>query len=264
MSGEGALLARLAELKLHLETLKLHGHRFIECGDDESWLNRLRAGGLDWAPGQPIRPSPDMELRDNIAAIAPQKASNSDEFEAVEREAGSCRLCTLSKTRTNVVFGVGSVKARLMFVGEAPGRDEDLQGEPFVGRAGRLLTDMIAAMGLKRSDVYIANILKCRPPNNRKPAPDEVECCEPYLKRQIRIMKPEVICALGAVAAQTLLKTKAPISRLRGEFHSYEGAGLLPTFHPAYLLRNPAAKTDAWEDLQMVMKKLGLEIPEKK
>jgi DNA polymerase len=182
-----------------------------------------------------------------------------DSLERIGGEVAGCHKCELSKTRTNTVFGVGSPKAQLMFIGEAPGADEDKQGEPFVGRAGKLLTDMIKAMGLERNDVYIANILKCRPPKNRDPEPAEVEVCEPYLKRQIAQIKPRIICALGRVSAQTLLRSKTPISKLRGSFHKYEGIDLLPTFHPAYLLRNPAAKKDAWADLQMIMTELGLQ-----
>ena len=180
-------------------------------------------------------------------------------------DAESCTKCSLHETRNSVVFGVGNTSADLMFIGEAPGADEDRQGEPFVGRAGQLLTQIIeAGMKLKRSEVYIANILKCRPPGNRNPAPDEVETCNPYLIRQIELIQPKVIVALGSFAAQMLLGTKTGITRLRGEFHECSVAGLnfpphkkppvvMPTFHPAYLLRNPNAKRDVWEDIQQVM-----------
>jgi uracil-DNA glycosylase len=151
------------------------------------------------------------------------------------------------------VFGVGNPHARLMFVGEAPGRDEDEQGEPFVGRAGQLLTKIIQAMGLQRSDVYIANVLKCRPPDNRNPEPDEVATCEPFLFRQIDAIRPRVIVALGTFAVRTLLQTQAPISRLRGRVYPFRGAQLVPTFHPAFLLRNPESKKDTWEDMKVVM-----------
>ena len=150
------------------------------------------------------------------------------------------------------MFGVGNPEADLMFAGEAPGGDEDIQGEPFVGRAGQLLTKIIEAIGLRRDDVYIANVIKCRPPGNRNPEPDEVEQCEPFLLRQIEIVKPKVIVALGKFAAQTLLRTLDPISRLRGRVYDYRGAKLIPTFHPAYLLRNPASKREVWEDMKVV------------
>ncbi len=177
----------------------------------------------------------------------------------------------LSATRTKTVFGVGSPTARIVFVGEAPGHDEDVSGEPFVGRAGRLLTDMIQkGMGLRREDVYICNVLKCRPPENRTPATDEIVACQEYLWRQIEIIRPEVIVALGAPAAQTLLGTREGIGRLRGRFHDFYPSGstligdpipLLPTYHPAYLLRSPAEKVKAWADLKMVMARLGIPIP---
>jgi len=256
------LSEKLARLKLQLETLKLHGHQFVEFSSDYNWLEKLMETAPESAPARIAR---SAQLEDSEPAVTPAKAAiGAGTLESVAKEVESCGLCGLSTTRTNTVFGVGDVKARLMFIGEAPGRDEDLKGEPFVGRAGKLLTDMIKAMGYERRDVYIANIIKCRPPGNRNPEPGEVDNCEPYLKRQINIIKPEVICALGAVSAQTLLKTKTPISKLRGQFYQYEGTPLLPTFHPAYLLRNPSAKTDAWSDLQMIMKKLGLKIPDKK
>jgi uracil-DNA glycosylase family 4 len=161
-----------------------------------------------------------------------------------------CKLCRLG--RTQIVFGVGNPRAELMFVGEAPGQDEDLQGEPFVGRAGQLLTKIIEAIGLSRADVYIANVIKCRPPQNRNPEPDEVATCEPFLFRQIDAIKPRVIVALGTFAAQCLLKTTDPISRMRGRVFPYRGAQLIPTFHPAFLLRSPDRKRDVWEDMKKV------------
>ena len=171
------------------------------------------------------------------------------------QEMANCRLCQLAKTRHNLVFGDGNSHAQIVFVGEAPGADEDEQGLPFVGRAGQLLTDIIVkGMKLDRKDVYICNILKCRPPGNRNPLPDEISKCETFLKKQLQIISPKIICALGTFAAQTLLKTDIPISALRGRFHSYEGIKLMPTYHPAYLLRNPSAKKPVWEDVQMIMK----------
>jgi DNA polymerase len=169
---------------------------------------------------------------------------------------GDCRRCPLADTRRNIVFGEGNSDAELVFVGEAPGGDEDMQGRPFVGRAGQLLTKIIVAMGLKREDVYICNILKCRPPGNRNPLPEEIAACEPFLIRQLEAIKPKVICALGSFAARTLLKKDVPITALRGHFHDYQGIPLMPTYHPAYLLRNPEAKKPVWEDVQKIMELL--------
>jgi uracil-DNA glycosylase family 4 len=180
----------------------------------------------------------------------------SSTLEDVRSELGDCSRCSLHKTRHNLVFGEGSPQAGLVFVGEAPGADEDAQGRPFVGRAGQLLTKIIEAMGLKREDVYICNILKCRPPGNRNPQPEEIAACEPFLIQQLKAIRPRVICALGTFAAHTLLKSEVPITLLRGHFHSYQGIPLMPTYHPAYLLRNPQAKKQVWNDVQMVMKTL--------
>jgi uracil-DNA glycosylase family 4 len=178
-------------------------------------------------------------------------------LEELRAHSGDCQRCKLHSGRTHVVFGVGNPKAKLMFVGEGPGRDEDLQGEPFVGRAGQLLTDIITkGMGLRREDVYIANVVKCRPPQNRNPEPDEVASCEPFLRKQIELIGPEIIVALGKFAVQTLLQSKVPITRLRGHWHAYMGIKLMPTFHPAYLLRNPADKKLVWEDIKKVMKEM--------
>jgi uracil-DNA glycosylase family 4 len=182
----------------------------------------------------------------------------------VREDLGDCQRCKLAPLRTNLVFGVGNPNAHLVFVGEAPGADEDAQGEPFVGKAGQLLTKMIEAMGYARADVYICNILKCRPPGNRNPEPDEIEKCEPFLKAQLAALRPRMIVALGKFAAQCLLRDDTPISRLRGGFRSYEGIQLMPTFHPAYLLRDPTKKKEAWEDLKAVnaaLKSMGLDPP---
>jgi uracil-DNA glycosylase len=169
----------------------------------------------------------------------------------IRTDLGDCTRCKLHRLgRRQIVFGVGNPKAGLMFVGEAPGRDEDIQGIPFVGRAGQLLTKMIEAIGLRREDVYIANVIKCRPPENRNPEPDEVATCEPFLFRQVGAISPTVIVALGTFAAQALLKTQDPISRLRGRVYKYGGSQLIPTFHPAFLLRSPDRKRDAWQDLK--------------
>ena len=187
-----------------------------------------------------------------------------DTLPVIREFIGDCTRCKLSKGRTKIVFGTGSPKAQLMFVGEGPGRDEDLSGEPFVGRAGKLLTDMIKAMGLQREDVYIANIVKCRPPDNRQPEQDEVAACSPFLMRQIDVIQPKVICTLGNTPTQTLMQTTQGISRFRGEWFEFRNAKLMPTYHPAYLLRNPAAKADVWKDLQKVMAVLGLQAPKKR
>ena len=179
----------------------------------------------------------------------------------VRADLGDCRRCKLAGGRTNLVFGVGNPQARLVFVGEGPGADEDAKGEPFVGRAGQLLTEIITkGMKLRREDVYICNVVKCRPPGNRNPEPDEVAACEPFLVRQLRAIRPEVIVALGKFAAQTLLRSKTPITQLRGRWFDYQGIMLMPTFHPAYLLRNPGDKRLVWEDIQKVMRVLGLPI----
>jgi DNA polymerase len=181
----------------------------------------------------------------------------------VREELGDCTRCKLGRGRTKLVFGVGNAAAELMFVGEGPGEDEDLQGEPFVGRAGQLLTRMIEAMGYRREQVYIANVVKCRPPGNRNPEPDEIEACEPFLRAQIEAIRPRVIVALGKFAAQTLLRDTSAISRLRGRWFEYGGVRLMPTFHPAYLLRSPNEKAKAWEDLQLVMNELGRALPQR-
>jgi len=187
----------------------------------------------------------------------PSPALQARTLEELRAAIGDCRRCKLCSGRTNLVFGVGHSRAKLMFVGEGPGRDEDLQGEPFVGRAGQLLTDIITkGMGLRREDVYICNVVKCRPPDNRNPEPDEVAACEPFLKKQIDLVRPQIIVALGKFAVQTLLQSKVPITRLRGQWASYHGIKLMPTFHPAYLLRNPADKKLVWEDIKKVIKEM--------
>lgn len=184
--------------------------------------------------------------------LTPGESPPARDLAAVQEELGPCTRCALHRTRTHLVFGVGNPRADLMFVGEAPGRDEDRQGVPFVGRAGQLLTRIIEAIDLRRDDVYIANVIKCRPPNNRNPAPDEVATCEPFLFGQIDAIRPTVIVALGTFAIRTLLRTDEPISRLRGRVFDYRGARLVPTFHPAYLLRSPDKKRDVWEDMKRV------------
>ena len=184
-------------------------------------------------------------------------AAAPETLESVRRDLGDCRRCDLCRLRKHIVFGAGNPKARLVFVGEGPGRDEDLRGEPFVGAAGELLTRIIQAIKMTRDQVYIGNIVKCRPPGNRNPLPEEIAACRPFLERQLRAIQPEFIVALGKVAAQTLLETDRPISRLRGRFHDYHGMRLLPTYHPAYLLRNAAKKRDVWEDMKLLMREYG-------
>jgi uracil-DNA glycosylase family 4 len=187
---------------------------------------------------------------------APQRLPPSAGLLDVRAELGDCQRCKLCTGRKNLVFGVGNPAADLVFVGEGPGADEDEQGEPFVGKAGQLLNKMIEAMGYRREDVYICNVVKCRPPGNRNPEPDEIAACEPFLKKQLAAIRPRMIVTLGKFAAQCLLRDDTPISRLRGQFRTYEGVPLMPTFHPAYLLRDPTKKKEAWEDLKAVMHEL--------
>jgi len=216
---------------------------------DAAWRTRADAG---------VRSGSDPGLTpgtQNLPSEAPLTFSRTaaQALVAIREDIGDCTRCKLHTLgRKQIVFGVGNPEADLMFVGEAPGADEDEQGIPFIGRAGQLLTKIIEAIDLKREDVYIANIIKCRPPQNRNPEPDEVATCEPFLFRQIEAIKPKIIVALGKYAAQTLLKTDAPISRLRGQLFDYRGATLIPTFHPAYLLRNPSSKREVWEDMKLV------------
>jgi DNA polymerase len=175
---------------------------------------------------------------------------------ALEDNLNGCSRCSLCQQRNNIVFGAGHPQARVVLVGEAPGREEDLQGYPFVGEAGKLLEKILLAMNLSRETVYICNVIKCRPPGNRDPHPDEIVACEPFLKQQLAAIKPEIIITLGRFAAQTLLKTTTPVGKLRGRWYEYEGIALMPTFHPAYLLRNPSGKRPVWEDMKQVMQRL--------
>ncbi|MCK5558293.1 MAG: uracil-DNA glycosylase [Candidatus Hydrogenedentes bacterium] len=194
----------------------------------------------------------DPEIVARLSKTARPAGGKLSPLELVEREALQCVKCVLHETRTNVVFGEGNPEARLLFVGEAPGGDEDVQGRPFVGRAGQLLTRIIESIDLTREKVYIANVLKCRPPKNRNPADDEIVCCLPYLVRQIEIIQPQIICALGAFAAQTLVGSTEGIGKLRGKFYDYHGIKLMPTYHPAACLRNPNNKKYVWEDMKRI------------
>jgi DNA polymerase len=209
---------------------------------------------------QPIPPRKTFSAPPQIAAAVPPEEREAA-LRILREEIGDCTRCALHTGRHKLVFGDGDAAARLMFVGEGPGADEDAQGIPFVGRAGQLLNNMIAAMGLKREEVYIANVVKCRPPGNRTPEPDEANTCSPFLFRQIDIVRPEVLVALGATAATYLLGQRQPLAGLRGRVHSYRGAKLIVTYHPAYLLRDPRQKKEAWADLQIAMRELGLKAP---
>jgi DNA polymerase len=188
--------------------------------------------------------------------LSPSPNEESLDLPAIRTDIGDCQRCKLAPTRKNIVFGSGNPNAELVFVGEAPGGDEDLQGLPFVGAAGQLLTKIIESIGLRREDVYICNILKCRPPQNRNPEPDEVMACSPFLKRQLAAIRPKVVCCLGKFAAQYLLQSGAPITRLRGEFHDVDGMRVIATFHPAYLLRSPEKKREVWEDMKQIRAEL--------
>jgi uracil-DNA glycosylase family 4 len=238
-----------AELVRHLEWMR-------DSGEGEVLVERGPSTPLHSAQGErgegtrpPSTPTAPYALTD--------KGCGSPELLAVRGQIGECTRCKLAGGRTTLVFGTGNPHAELMFVGEGPGADEDQQGEPFVGKAGQLLTKMIEAMGFRREQVYIANVVKCRPPGNRDPEPEEIAACEPFLKQQIAAVAPKVVVALGRFAVQTLLRDPTPISKQRGRWRAYEGVKLMPTFHPAYLLRNPPEKKRAWEDLQLVMKEFG-------
>jgi DNA polymerase len=242
--GEAQEVAAVADsLRCHLERRARAGARFIP---------RESAAGQN-SPA----PSEAQSLLSGVESdlfAQPSPAYQALNLEELRAAIGDCQRCKLCAGRTHIVFGVGNPNAELMFIGEGPGRDEDLQGEPFVGRAGQLLTDIITkGMGLKREDVYIANVVKCRPPENRNPEPDEVAACEPFLRKQIELIRPEIIVGLGKFAVQTLLQTKVPITKLRGQWHSYHGIRLMPTFHPAYLLRYPGDKKLVWEDIKKVI-----------
>jgi len=218
---------------------------------------RGRSGLLGVVAGEKRRPAPVTAAASPAPAPEPEADAagprpGAEGLKLVRDDLGDCQRCKLAPTRTKLVFGVGNPNADLLFVGEAPGADEDAQGEPFVGKAGQLLTKMIEAMGYRREDVYICNVLKCRPPGNRNPEPDEVAACEPFLKRQLGAIRPRMIVALGKFAVQCLLRDDSPISRLRCNFRTYEGIPLMPTFHPAYLLRDPSKKKLAWQDLKDV------------
>ncbi|MCX5845691.1 MAG: uracil-DNA glycosylase [Deltaproteobacteria bacterium] len=235
-----------AELLAIVRSLKGQVQSEIDLGRTPSYLCMRGEAPVNDSPAVDNSP---VENRSSLQKLIT--------LEDVRNELGDCQRCSLGRVRINLVFGEGNSKAELVFVGEAPGGDEDTQGRPFVGRAGQLLTKIIEAMGLKRQDVYICNILKCRPPGNRNPRPEEINACELFLVKQLKAINPRVICALGTFAAHTLLKTDVPISILRGKFHSYQGIKLMPTYHPAFLLRNQGSKKLVWEDIQKIMKVLS-------
>lgn len=240
------------QLKLHIEALRAAG---VE------WVAIPSAPTRDSAASANVReeaPSPDLFDRPGPAATLTTEKKLAALKVLNDKEVIGCTRCdVLVKNRKQTVFGVGNVDAELCFIGEAPGADEDVQGEPFVGAAGQLLNKIIVACKMQRGDVYICNILKCRPPGNRTPLPDEVANCSSFLERQLDTIRPKYICALGACAAQSLLKTTASIGKLRGKFHNFRDIPVLATYHPAYLLRNPAAKKDVWEDMKLLMRKMG-------
>jgi DNA polymerase len=229
----------------------------VDMGDEP-----LVAGERGPLSSQEINPIPVRKIVQPAPVDAPPtpEADRAAALKVIREDIGDCTRCALHKGRNKIVFADGSPNARLMFVGEGPGADEDAQGLPFVGRAGQLLNNMIGAMGLKREEVYIANVVKCRPPGNRTPEPEEANTCSPFLFRQIDVVRPEVIVALGATAATYLLGQRQPLAGLRGRMHSVRGARLIVTYHPAYLLRDPRQKKEAWADLQIAMRELGLKV----
>jgi uracil-DNA glycosylase len=233
--------------ELHAIALELRRHLAWQESDGTRTLLR----------GPTAKPVSAPVVAPSAAPAAPSTSATGQTLDEIRAQLGDCKRCKLCTGRTQIVFGSGNPKAELVFVGEAPGAEEDKQGVPFVGAAGQLLTKMIEAMKFSRDSVYICNVAKCRPPNNRNPEPDEIEACEPFLKAQLASIRPQIIVALGKFAAQTLLRDSTPITRLRGQWRSYEGIPLMPTFHPAYLLRSPAEKKLAWLDLQEVMKRFG-------
>jgi uracil-DNA glycosylase len=242
-----------------LEEMKRSGVTHVEVSRQtlES-LDKAVVGPLTSASAGPIVETPRE-------GTPPTMGTTTTELARIEARARVCVLCReLSRCRHSVVFGIGSPHAELMFIGEAPGADEDAQGEPFVGRAGQLLTKIIQAMGLRREEVYISNVLKCRPPQNRTPFPDEITNCLPYLLSQIELIKPKIIVALGATAVRSLLDVQIGITKMRGHWYTFRDIPIMPTFHPAYLLRNPPAKREVWEDMKAVLEKLGRKPPAEK
>ena len=232
-----------------------------ELADQLQFLKDIGVESLDLGSNREVFKTavkkPSSPVQSSTPPPPPGSAPPSDSsLEAIRADIGDCQRCKLAPKRTNIVFGSGNPNAELVFVGEAPGYDEDQQGLPFVGRAGQLLTKIIESINLKREDVYICNVLKCRPPDNRNPEPDEVAACNPFMKRQLASIKPKVVCCLGTFAAQTVLQTPAPISKLRGKFFDIDGMRVIATFHPAYLLRSPDKKREVWEDMKQIRAEL--------
>lgn len=244
----------LDELRKYVEYQRALGLEYLISKTDKTDVGNISFKEDEKRTKQPVKTTIDADIQLNIFDSASKKQT----LEEIKEEIGDCTRCKLHEGRTNIVFGEGNPKARLVFVGEGPGRDEDSQGQPFVGRAGQLLTKIINAMGLKRSDVYICNVVKCRPPGNRTPEQDEIVTCQQFLIKQLRAIDPAVIVCLGSVAAQSVLNTKAKLGELRGNFHTYGHTKLMVTYHPAALLRNPGFKKPLWEDMQLVMKELGI------
>jgi DNA polymerase len=218
--------------------------------DLKSYLQYLKGIGIE---SLPLFETKSAELLPNSSIDTPSVEILAE----IRRELGDCRRCKLHRTRRTLVFGEGNEKAKLMLIGEGPGYDEDVQGRPFVGKAGQLLTKIIQSIHLQREEVYITNIVKCRPPQNRNPEPDEIDHCNPFLLKQIDAIQPQIICALGTFAAQTLLKTDTKITALRGRFYEFKGIKIIPTYHPAYLLRNPERKREVWEDMKRISEQLN-------
>jgi DNA polymerase len=248
-----ALRALIAQFRTHLEARGRSGLLGVKVAPSPRSAAAPAAAVVAIAPApQPVAEAPAAMDDPAVETPAEKPRTGAHGLKLLRDDIGDCQRCKLWPSRKNLVYGVGNPDAELVFVGEAPGADEDAQGEPFVGKAGQLLTKMIEAMGYRREDVYICNVLKCRPPGNRNPEPDEVAACEPFLKRQLAALRPRMIVALGKFAAQCLLRDDTPITRLRGGFRSYEGIPLMPTLHPAYLLRDPSKKKLAWDDLKAV------------
>ena len=269
--NSGELKKITEEVKQSLLFMSRTGLKGFDCSEKSlaivnEWgknktVNKKSENSLSQKPGSYLlnknqtERMPQSRMSSFAVHELPQKIET---LETIRAGMENCRSCNLGERRTNLVFGAGNANARLVFVGEAPGHDEDIQGQPFVGASGQLLTKMIQAMGLGREDVYICNILKCRPTGNRNPLPEEIINCLPFLKRQLEVIKPEIICTLGGFATQALLEKTEGITGLRGRFHNYYGVKLMPVFHPAYLLRNANKKRETWEDLQKIMAVLGL------
>jgi DNA polymerase len=256
----------LADVRAHLEYQRALGVKSIEIGSQDSQIPTATPATIS-LPKNPIgtRPAAPPHGTEIAKIVVTAQAAQPAALESIREEIGDCTRCKLHKGRSSIVFGEGDPKAAVLFVGEGPGFEEDQQGRPFVGAAGQLLTDIIEkGMKIKRAEVYICNIVKCRPPNNRNPEPDEVEACIGFVKKQINVIKPKVIVTLGNVPTQNLLGTKQGITKMRGVWQEYEGIPVMPTFHPSYLLRSPGEKGKVWEDIKLVMKKLGMSIPEKK